>query len=153
MKFRHLHSIKEVPYGLFTLHVQLDFTIGDIIIMNVFQYIENNYISNGTYNWWLDLALIVVILVFDALHYMLALVIPIVLYKSKNIFNFRIGLLSVVSVLIANIVLFLELGEVDSQVTLNNIPQYMSTPICVTMATVIIVSILIIVKEKSNVRK
>lgn len=29
MKFRHLHSIKEVPYGLFTLHVQLDFTIGD----------------------------------------------------------------------------------------------------------------------------
>ena len=28
MKFRHLHSIKEVPYGLFTLHVQLDFTIG-----------------------------------------------------------------------------------------------------------------------------
>jgi Fic family protein len=30
MKFRHLHSIKEVPYGLFTLHVQLDFTIGEL---------------------------------------------------------------------------------------------------------------------------
>ena len=33
MKFRHLHSIKEVPYGLFTLHVQLDFTIGVFLII------------------------------------------------------------------------------------------------------------------------
>ena len=36
MKFRHLHSIKEVPYGLFTLHVQLDFTIGE----KIREYIE-----------------------------------------------------------------------------------------------------------------
>jgi len=30
MWFKCLHSIKEVPYGLFTLHVQLDFTIGSV---------------------------------------------------------------------------------------------------------------------------
>ncbi|MBO5567322.1 MAG: hypothetical protein J5934_08910 [Succinivibrio sp.] len=28
MWFGHLHSTKEVPYGLFILHVQLDSTIG-----------------------------------------------------------------------------------------------------------------------------
>jgi len=32
MWFGHLHSTKEVPYGLFILHVQLDSTIGQIKI-------------------------------------------------------------------------------------------------------------------------
>lgn len=30
MMFAHIHSTKEKLYGLFNLHVQLDFTIGDI---------------------------------------------------------------------------------------------------------------------------
>lgn len=40
MKFRHLHSIKEVPYGLFTLHVQLDFTIGENIILPILPLLD-----------------------------------------------------------------------------------------------------------------
>lgn len=30
MMFAHIHSTKEKLYGLFNLHVQLDFTIGDL---------------------------------------------------------------------------------------------------------------------------
>ena len=43
MKFRHLHSTKEAPYGLFTLHVQPDFTIGVRFRVLKFPISENSY--------------------------------------------------------------------------------------------------------------
>ena len=55
MKFRHLHSIKEVPYGLFTLHVQLDFTIGvkkkEVFLSFFFPTMERpHHILTSTYS-------------------------------------------------------------------------------------------------------
>lgn len=122
----------------------------NIIIMNVLQYIENIYISNGTNNWWINLVLILVIAALYLLHYVLALVIPILFYKIENKFNSRICLLSILSVLIANVVMLFEPGEPHSQVSLSNIPHYMMRPICITMVTVIIVSILILVKQRRD---
>lgn len=120
----------------------------NIIVMNVFQYIDNMYFSDGDYNWWLNFLLLIVRLVFDVLHYVLALTIPILLYKCKKKFNFRICLFSVLSVLIANIIMAFNPGELLYYgVRLNNFPQYMIRPICVTMATVLIVSIFILVKQ------
>lgn len=124
----------------------------NIMIMNVFQYIENMYTLDGSYNWWLDLILLIIVLIFYMLHYVLALAVPILLYKCKREFNFRICSLSVLSVLTANIIMFFEPGVADSQVSLNNIPQYMVRPVCITMATVIIVSIFILIKQSRSTR-
>ena len=46
MIFAHIHSTKEKLYGLFNLHVQLDFTIGG----NNFQYIKRKTIRKHVNN-------------------------------------------------------------------------------------------------------
>mgnify|MGYP001254207971 CR=1 FL=1 len=51
MWFAHLHSTKEVPYGLFTLHVQLDFTIGQDNIRLRSANLDDSNILN---QWWND---------------------------------------------------------------------------------------------------
>lgn len=123
----------------------------NIIIMTVFQYIENMY-TDGEYNWWPDFLLLIIILIFDTLHYVLALTTPILLYKCKNEFNFRSCLFSVLSVLVANIIMFFGPGGGYWQVSFQDISQYMMRPICVTMATVIIISILILVKQSRRTK-
>ena len=49
------------------------------IVMNVFQYIENIYSLGETYNWWIDFLLLMIMLIFEALHYILAFSTPIFL--------------------------------------------------------------------------
>ena len=125
----------------------------NIIITNVLQYIDNMYFSDGDYNWWLDFLLLIVILIFYVLHYVLALAIPILLYKCEKNFNFSLYLFAVLSILIANIVMVLNPGELLYYgVSLDNFPQYMIKPICVTLATVIIVSTLILAKQRRSTR-
>lgn len=123
------------------------------IVMSVFQYIENTYSSGETYNWWIDFLLLMIMLIFEALHYILAFSTPIFLYKLKKGFNLRSCVFSVMSILVANIIRFLQPGERYHQLNLNEVPQYMSQPIYITMATVIIVSMLILAKQSHDGKK
>ena len=44
MMFAHIHSTKEKLYGLFNLHVQLDFTIGDrLSFINTTNFVKADF--------------------------------------------------------------------------------------------------------------
>lgn len=113
----------------------------NIIAKNVFECIDNRTYNN----WWIQFLFINVGLIFYAVHYVLAVIMPVLLYKRKKEFDIRSGLFAVSAVLMANLVMvvFSMRGA-----GLNRFPNYMIRPVCVTMAAVIIVSILIMVRER-----
>lgn len=117
----------------------------NIIFMNAFDYAEEIYTSGETYNWWGQFLLILIELLFYAFHYILAFLIPVLLCRRKKEFSLKSGLFAVTAVFVANIILlmfeWMQAGHV-------RFPQYMIPPVCITMITVIIVSVLIVAKQR-----
>lgn len=112
--------------------------------MNVFEYIDCLRNPAGAGNWWIQFLLIIFELAFHGIHYALAIVIPVLIYKRKKEFSIKSCLLAVSAILMANVVmLILELMNAG----LDSFPNYMLRPVCVSMAVVIIVSALILSKE------
>lgn len=114
------------------------------VLMNVFEYIDCLRNPAGAGNWWIQFLLIIFELAFHGIHYALAIVIPVLIYKRKKEFSIKSCLLAVSAIFMANVVmLILELMNAG----LDSFPNYMLRPVCVSMAAVIIVSALILSKE------
>lgn len=112
----------------------------NIIFMNIFKYAENICSFSGAYNWWGQFLLIIVELICYGLHYLLAFLMPVLLYKRKKELCFKSWLFVVTAVLAANVIMLIfEL----LQAGIDRFPQYMVAPVCITMGTVIIVSTLV----------
>lgn len=126
------------------LHVIWIIPTLNIVLMNVFEYIDCLRNPAGAGNWWIQFLLIIFELAFHGIHYALAIVIPVLIYKRKKEFSIKSCLLAVSAILMANVVmLILELMNAG----LDSFPNYMLRPVCVSMAVVIIVSALILSKE------
>lgn len=126
------------------LHVIWIIPTLNIVLMNVFEYIDCLRNPAGAGNWWIQFLLIIFELAFHGIHYALAIVIPVLIYKRKKEFSIKSCLLAVSAILMANVVmLILELMNAG----LDSFPNYMLRPVCVSMAAVIIVSALILSKE------
>ena len=125
----------------------------NIVLMNVFEYIDCLRSPDGASNWWIQFILIIFELVFHGIHYALALVIPVLIYKCKKELSIKGCVLAVSAILIANIVmLILELMNAG----FDSFPNYILRPVCVSMAVVIIVSVLIMSKcfyERNTINK
>ncbi len=65
----------------------------NIIFMNIFKYAENICSFSGSYNWWGQFLLIIVELICYGLHYLLAFLMPVLLYKRKKSFVLKVGCL------------------------------------------------------------
>lgn len=117
----------------------------NIIFMNGAEYAEAAYSSDSGYNWWGQFLPLFVGLVFYVLHYILAFLTPVLLYKRQKAFSFRSCLFAVTAVLAANaIMLMFELAQAGP----DRFPQYMIAPVCITMGAVIIVSALLMAKQR-----
>ena len=139
-----MKSIMRIEKKEKPLHIIWIIPTLNIVLMNVFEYIDclRNPAEAG--NWWIQFLLIIFELAFHGIHYALAIVIPVLIYKRKKEFSIKSCLLTVSAILMANVVmLILELMNAD----LDSFPSYMLRPVCISMAAVIIVSALIMLKE------
>ena len=124
----------------------------NVVFLNLFEYMETVFYwgFEQINSWFIQFLFVIINGFFYDFHYVLALAIPIILYKYLKKFNCVCVLFTVTSIFIANLLMLnIELVRLGYE----TFPQYLIKPICITMISVIILSISITIhlKNKSNV--